>query len=159
MYEDVTEEQCRTESTTSCQLSPVQCTTAEETECNDYVETEFQQTCEDKTVNICEDVLQNETQTLCNNIITEKCESSYQTELKDECTYETVIEKVCSTGYSVAYNDQCRIVPQTQCKRGGGCSRVPRKLCIKVPCVEGKCKKVPVNRPIKECSLLDREVC
>ena len=170
VYEDVTEEQCRTKSTTSCQQSPVQCTTAQETECNDYVETEYQQTCEDKTVNICEDVLQNQTQTLCNNIITEKCEDDYQTELKDECTYETVIEKVCSTGYSVSYNDQCRIVPQTQCKRGFGCRRVPRKFCSKVPkyptkqCrniprVEGKCKKVPVKRPINKCFPVEREVC
>ena len=81
-----------------------------------------------------------------------------------------MIENVCPTGYSVSYRDQCKVVPQTQCKQGGGCKRVPRKLCTKVPkypakqCrniprVEGKCKKVPVKRPTNKCVPVEREVC
>ena len=166
VYDSVTEEQCRAE----CVQSQPQCDTVQEEVCTNITETENHETCEDTLVNICEDILQNLTRTECSTIMTEKCVAGYQTELKDECSYETVIESVCSTGYSVLYSDQCRVVPQTKCTRGGGCRRVPRKLCVKVPkyprkeCrniprVEGRCKKVPVKRPVNTCVPVEREVC
>jgi hypothetical protein len=170
IFEDVTEEQCKTESITSCQKPSKECGAELRNECNEVTETEYQQTCDDKIVNICEDIIQNFTQNDCKTVITEMCESDYQTELKDECNYETVIEKVCSTGYSVSYGDKCRVIQESQTQRGAGCRRVPRKLCIKVPkfptkqCrnvprIEGKCKKVPVKRPISKCSPVERAVC
>ena len=40
----------------------------------------------------------------------EKCEEEYVVELKEECEYSTVQDKVCSQGYSPSYSDQ------VQCK-------------------------------------------
>merc|ERR1719411_2040453 len=74
-----------------------------------------------------------------------------------ECQYETVLETVCSTGYLVAYQDECNQVESKQ-----SCKKVPKyptRQCRKVPRVEGKCRKVPVKRPNNNCSPLQRVVC
>jgi len=170
VYNDVTEEQCRTDLVKSCNVTPAECNIVTRYKCDQIIETQYQEICNDVTMNICENVLQNRTRRECKNIADEKCEYTYQTELKDECKYEAVLENVCATGYSVAYEDKCKVVPQTQCKVGKGCRRVPKRLCAKVPkfpseqCryvprVEGKCKKVPVKRPAKTCAPTQREVC
>jgi len=171
VYEDVIENQCTTESLTSCKLQPAECTTGVSNQCKEVTETVFEEKCEDAgIVNICENILLNQTKTECSTVVTEKCESVYQTEYKEECSYNTVIENVCSTGYSVSYNNRCRIITQTKCNRVSGCRRVPRKLCAKVPNYPTKkcrkvprqepvCKQVPVQRPINKCSPVAREVC
>ena len=48
---------------------------------------------------------------LSDQVVTEeKCEEEYVVELKEECEYSTVQDKVCSQGYSPSYSDQ------VQCK-------------------------------------------
>ena len=39
-------------------------------------------------------------------VMEEKCEEEYVVELKEECEYSTVQDKVCSQGYSPSYSDQ-----------------------------------------------------
>ena len=44
---------------------------------------------------------------LSDQVVTEeKCEEEYVVELKEECEYSTVQDKVCSQGYSPSYSDQ-----------------------------------------------------
>ena len=44
---------------------------------------------------------------LSEQVVTEeKCEEEYVVELKEECEYSTVQDKVCSQGYSPSYSDQ-----------------------------------------------------
>ena len=51
----------------------------------------------------------------CNQVVTEeKCEEEYVVELKEECEYSTVQDKVCSQGYSPSYSDQVCTVQETR---------------------------------------------
>ena len=44
----------------------------------------------------------------CPTIIEEKCDETYETEFKEDWSYETVIDKKCSRSYSVTYKDECK---------------------------------------------------
>ena len=44
----------------------------------------------------------------------EKCEEEYVVELKEECEYSTVQDKVCSQGYSPSYSDQVCTVQEAR---------------------------------------------
>ena len=55
----------------------------------------------------------------------EKCETSYDTEVKEECSYSTVMDRKCSLGYSVTYEEHCS--PSMSCSLLGlSCRRVAR---------------------------------
>ena len=159
--EEVEETQCQLVTTRSCEntipTEPTDCFTTRDEDCQDETITETQTVCKENIVNVCEDEVQELTKNRCGFVTEEKCEAGYLTELKDECQYETVLETVCSTGYLVAYQDQCNQVDSKQ-----SCKKVPKwptKQCRKVPRVEGKCRKVPVKRPNNNCSPLQRVVC
>ena len=67
----------------------------------------------------------------CESVTEEKCETGYETEVKEECSYSTVMDRKCSLGYSVTYEEQCS--PSMSCSLLGlSCRRVAR--CRQVQC-------------------------
>jgi hypothetical protein len=98
----------------------------------------------------------------CNTVTEEKCEeAAYQTEYKEECEYDTVEDKVCSSGYSVSYSDQCltRRLPGRSPRRL--CRKVPQypnKTCRLVPRQVPRCRQVAVPRP-GGCRQVQRQQC
>ena len=61
----------------------------------------------------------------CETVTEEKCETGYETEVKEECSYSTVMDRKCSLGYSVTYEEQCS--PSMSCSLLGlSCRRVAR---------------------------------
>jgi len=158
-YEQIQETVCSLVNVTSCSRSEfsTDCVTTLEDVCDDVIETEVQSVCQENIVNVCDDVEEAFTRNVCSFVNDTKCETEYSQQYKDECTYETKFETVCSDGYLISYQDQCQEDGQGQ----QSCKKVPKypgKECRKVPRVEGKCKKVPVLRP-NTCEEIERVVC
>ena len=157
IFEQIEEQTCSVVNINSCspQYSD-DCVKTLEDICEDVIVTEVQDFCSENLVNVCNDVVEDFTRNVCSFVNDTKCETEYSEQLKDECTYETKFETVCSEGYLISYEDECE---------GEGADRVckktpkyPEKQCRKVPRVEGKCKKVPVLRPNK-CEQIERVLC
>ena len=75
------------------------CTTSTEEECG---EEEVERT-EKKTESVCEQVEEEkceeekcEKQVECKEVVEEKCTVEYEQKMKEECSYNTVLDKVCS---------------------------------------------------------------
>jgi len=106
---------------------------------------------------------------LCAPVIEEKCETGYETEVKEECSYSTVMDRKCSLGYSVTYEEQCSpsmscSLLGLSCRRVARCRQVPHLprpvTCHRIPRQVGpRCRKVEVKRPKKRCTNLPRQVC
>lgn len=172
VYEDTLEEICTTKDKKECKSElvtreeetvEVQCKTMDDQVCKNETVTEVIEKCQTKVEEVCES---------CTPVYEEKCEDSYEIEMKEECTYETVIDKKCSRSYEVSYRDECRSATESECKLFGNflCEKVTKTKCRKVPqfplnnCqnvprLSGICKKVPVQRPAKKCINVLRDSC
>jgi len=141
----------------------IQCRVTRETVCSNVTEEVEEELCElVDGPEECSDIVRTVIETECKVVTEEKCSEEYVTEYKEECEYTTVQDKVCSSGYSPSYSDQC----VTQRAPG----RAPRRLCRKVPQLPintcrlvarqvPNCKQVPVQRPSPNCQPQEREVC
>jgi len=155
VYDQIEEKTCTVVNTNSCKVTN-DCYKTVENQCKDVATTEVQEVCQDNFINVCEDVLGNFTRNICEFVNETKCDPEYETQYKDECTYETVYEEVCSTGYLIYYEEKCKaFLGKNKCKKT---PKYPTKQCRKVPRIEGKCKKVPVLRP-NNCREVERVLC
>jgi len=172
IIEDALEEICTTKDKKVCKSElvrreeeriDVKCKEVEEKECENVTVTELVEKCETKVEEICNS---------CTPVYEEKCEDAYEIEMKEECTYETVIDKKCSRSYEVSYKDECSTATESECKLFGNflCEKVTKTKCRKVPqlptnnCqnvprLSGVCKKIPVQRPSRKCIQVLRDSC
>jgi len=172
VYEDALEEICTTKDKKECKSElvtreeeriEVKCKEVEEKECEYITVTKLVEKCETKVDEVCNP---------CTPVYEEKCEDSYEIEMKEECKYETVIDQKCSRSYEVSYRDECSTATESECKLFGNflCEKVTKTKCRKVPqlptsnCqnvprLSGICKKVPVQRPTRKCMKVLRDSC
>jgi len=172
IYEDTLEEICTTKDKKECKSELVTRDDERiEVKCKDVVE----QVCTNETVSELIEKCQKQVEEVCDSckpVYEEKCEDSYEIEMKEECTYETVIDKKCSRSYEVSYRDECRSATESECKLFGNflCEKVtktkcrkvpqlPKSNCHNIPRLSGICKKVPVQRPSKKCMKVLRDTC
>jgi len=172
VFEDTLEEICTTKDKEECKSElvtreeeqvEVKCEEIIEEVCDKVTIREDVEHCETKAEEVCE---------ACTEISEEKCEDTYETDVKEECSYETVIDKKCPRSYEVTYTDECKYVTESECKLFGNflCEKVTKTKCQKVPQFPIKkcqnvqrlseiCKKVPVLRPTKKCHTVKRRSC
>jgi len=172
VLEDTIEEICTTKDKKECSSELVTKQTEKvEVKCNDVVEkvcknetvTEFIEKCNTVTEKVCDS---------CSPEYEEKCEDSYEVEMKSECSYETVVDMKCSRAYEVSYMDECLQDTESKCKLFGNflcekvtkikCRKVPKfpsRNCQNVPRLSEVCKQVPVTRPAKKCVQVLRKDC
>ena len=85
----------------------IQCRVTRETVCSNVTEEVEEEQCEPVDgPEDCSDVVRTVIETECKVVTEEKCSEEYVTEYKEECEYNTVQDKVCSSGYSPSYSDQ-----------------------------------------------------